>query len=214
MNDIKVIAFDCDGVLFDTKKANMTFYNQILSQFGMPDLTSEQFAYVQMHTIDAALRYLFDDDGLCKSAHAYRKKIGYFPFIKLMEIEPDLRSLLKKLRPKYKTAIATNRTDTIGSVLAEHNIEGYFDLVVSALDVTRPKPHPDLLVKVLTHFEIEPFQAVYIGDSELDEMAARAAGVRLIAYNNPRLSADYHIQRLKELNIILEGKTGDQQQDG
>lgn len=203
MNDIKVIAFDCDGVLFDTKKANMAFYNQILNQFGKPDLTSEQFAYVQMHTIDAALRHLFDDESICKRAHAYKKKIGYFPFIKLMEIEPDLKTLLKKLRQKYKTAIATNRTDTIGPVLAGHNLKGYFDLVVSALDVARPKPHPDLLVKILTYFEIEPFQAVYVGDSELDEAAAGAAGVPLIAYNNLSLSADYHIKSLKELEIIL-----------
>lgn len=214
MNDIQVIAFDCDGVLFDTKKANMTFYNQILNQFGMPDLTSKQFAYVHMHTIDASLRYLFDDESLCKSAHAYRKRIGYFPFIKLMKIEPDLKPSLKKLKPKYKTAIATNRTDTIGSVLAEHNLEGYFDLVVSARDVAHPKPHPDLLMKILTHFEIEPFQAVYIGDSELDEMASRAAGVFLIAYNNPHLSADYHIQSLKELEVILKDKTNDQSKDG
>jgi HAD superfamily hydrolase (TIGR01509 family) len=214
MNDIRVIAFDCDGVLFDTKKANMTFYNRILNQFGMPDLTSKQFAYVQMHTIDASLRYLFDDESLCKSAHAYRKKMGYFPFIKLMEIEPDLKPLLKKLRPEYKTAIATNRTDTIGSVLAEHNLEGYFDLVVSARDVARPKPHPDLLMKILTHFEIEPSQAVYIGDSELDETASKAAGVLLIAYNNPCLSADFHIRSLKELEVILKDKTNDQQKDG
>ena len=204
MNDIQVIAFDCDGVLFDTKKANMTFYNQILNQFGMPDLTSKQFAYVHMHTIDASLRYLLDDESLCKRAHAYREKIGYSPFIKLMEIEPELKPLLKKLRPKYKIAIATNRTNTMDSVLAEHNLESYFDLVVCARDVAHPKPHPDLLVKILTHFEIEPFQAVYIGDSELDEMASRAAGVFLIAYKNPHLSADYHIQSLKELEVILK----------
>ena len=29
MKNIKVVAFDCDGVMFDTMKANMAYYNQI-----------------------------------------------------------------------------------------------------------------------------------------------------------------------------------------
>ena len=45
---------------------------------------------------------------------------------------------------------------------------------------------------------------MYVGDTELDEMAAKGAGVALVAYNNPSLNADYHIQNLKELERFLE----------
>ena len=55
MEKIKVVAFDCDGVMFDTEKANKAFYNHILNQFGRPDMTPEQFAYASMHTAERCL---------------------------------------------------------------------------------------------------------------------------------------------------------------
>jgi len=205
MEPIKVVIFDCDGVMFDTAKANKAFYNQILFHFQMPELTSEQFAYTHMHTVDEAITYLFGDEEIRNTVQAYRKEMNYFPFIRYMEMEPDLIPVLKKLRSDdYKTSIATNRTDTMDRVLEEHGLEGYFDLVVSALDVERPKPYPDQLVKILKHFDIEPFQALYVGDSVLDEQAARAAGVPFAGFKNTKLSADFHIKSMQEIEDILE----------
>jgi phosphoglycolate phosphatase len=205
MNDIKVVAFDCDGVLFNTEKANKAYYNQILNHFGNPPMTPEQFAYAHMHTADESLAYLFDDAENLAAAQSYRKRMRYLKFIKYMIIEPDLKSLLDRLRPKYKTAIATNRSGTMDSVLIEHQLEGYFDLVVSVLEVAHPKPHPDPLLKILEYFKIKPHQAIYVGDSSVDEQAARSAGIPLVAYQNRSLSADFHIESLKEIEAILEG---------
>jgi HAD superfamily hydrolase (TIGR01509 family) len=205
MNDIKVVAFDCDGVLFNTEKANKAYYNQILKHFGKPPMTPEQFAYAHMHTADESLAYLFDDAESLAAAQSYRKGMQYLEFIKYMIIEPYLKPLLDRLRPKYKTAIATNRSDTMDSVLSEHQLEGYFDLVVSVLEVAHPKPHPDPLLKILEYFKIKPHQAIYVGDSSVDEQAAKSAGIPLIAYQNRSLSADFHIESLKEIEAILEG---------
>ena len=77
------------------------------------------------------------------------------------------------------------------------------NLVVTASDVLHPKPHPEVLFKILKHFDLEPFQTIYIGDSQVDEMAARAAAIPLVAYRNRELSADYHIDTLKELEELL-----------
>jgi HAD superfamily hydrolase (TIGR01509 family) len=120
-----------------------------------------------------------------------------------MKIEPGLKSLLGKIRPEYGTAVATNRSDTMQGIIAEHGLEGYFDIVVCALDVKNPKPHPESLIKIVEYFGIKPSQAIYVGDSVLDEMAAKAAGIPLVAYNNRDLSADYHIKNLKELEEML-----------
>ncbi|MBW2569317.1 MAG: HAD-IA family hydrolase [Deltaproteobacteria bacterium] len=204
MKNIKVVAFDCDGVMFDTVKANTAYYNSVLNHFGRPDMTPEQFAYSHMHTADDAMAYLFDDEKMLEAAQNYRKNMSYLPFLKYMEIESYLKPLLKKLRPKYRTAVATNRTDTMKRVIIEHTLEGCFDIVVTALDVKRPKPHPDELLKILEHFQIEPQQAIYVGDSELDVIAAKSAGIPIIAYNNKSLSANFHINSLKEIEDILE----------
>ena len=204
MKNIKVVVFDCDGVMFDTIEANTAYYNQILNHFGKPDLTPEQLVYSHMHTVDEALDNLFYDENSLKAAQTYRKNMSYLPFLKHMEIEPYLKPLLEWLRPEYKTAIATNRTDTMHRVLIEHGLEGYFDLVVSANDVQHPKPHPDQLIKILEYFKADSRQVIYIGDSQLDEMAAQAAGIPFVAYNNRALAAEFHIQSLKEIEGILE----------
>ncbi|OQW98569.1 MAG: hypothetical protein BWK74_04265 [Desulfobacteraceae bacterium A6] len=189
--------------MFDSVQANMDYYNSILEHFGKPLMTPEQFVHAHMHTANEVLANLFSDPEALEAALEFRKKMSYWPFIKDMKIEPGLKSLLEKIRPKYKTAIATNRSDTMQGIILEHGLEGFFDLVVCALDVKNPKPHPESLIKIVEHFGIKPSQALYVGDSVLDEMAAKAAGIPLVAYNNKDLSAEYHITNLKELEEML-----------
>lgn len=199
----QVLALDCDGVMFDTRKANSAYYNDILAAFGRPPMTSDQYAYAQMQTVDRAIAYLFEDEASQAAAHAFRKKNGYDPYIPLMEMEPDLIRLLDRYRGRLHLAVATNRSDTMGKVLKVHGLENYFDLVVTALDVAHPKPHPEPLTRILEHFRALPEQMLYVGDSPLDELTARAAGVPLAAYGNPDLDGDYHITRLSQLEEIL-----------
>lgn len=200
---IKVVAFDCDGVMFDSSQANQAYYNHLLEHFGLPAMTPKQFEYVHMHTVDDSLACIFKDEATREAAQAYRRQLGYQPFLKFMQMEPGLVPLLETLRPRYKTAVATNRTDTMARVLTDNRIDHLFDLVVCALDVTFPKPHPDALNKVADHFAVRPEAVLYVGDSEVDEMAARAAGMPFVAYRNQSLAADHHIRHLSEITGLL-----------
>jgi HAD superfamily hydrolase (TIGR01509 family) len=206
LNVVKVVIFDCDGVMFDSKKANEQYYNHILVRFGKPRMDREQCKYVHMNTADQSLAYLFMNDPRLEQALAYRQQIDYFPFIPMMKMEPYLKPLLDYLRPAYKTAVSTNRSDTMNRVLAHHGLEGHFDIVVSSLDVERPKPDPEPLMKILNHFGFSPEEAIYIGDSEIDELAAKAASIPLVAYKNQSLSAAYHVKHFKEIEALLESK--------
>jgi phosphoglycolate phosphatase len=203
--EVKAVVFDCDGVMFDTVKANTAYYDHILRHFGKSAMTPEQFTYIHMHTVDQALAFLFDDAAQLAEARDFRKQMSYLPFLQFMEIEPGLKPLLRRLKPHYLTAVATNRTDTMNRVLRSHGLEDAFDLVVTALDVVRPKPHPDQLNKILDHFALAPEQAVFIGDSELDAASAKAAGVAFVAYANRRLAADFHIDHLLQVEAFLDG---------
>ena len=203
MKNVKVVAFDCDGVMFDTAQANRAYYSHILQQFGKPAVTEKQFEFINMHTVSEAMAYLFPEEAALAAAMNFRKSMDYRPYLKYLRVEPHLVSLLEKLRPHLKTAIATNRTDTMNRLLAEFELDGYFDLVVTSSDVSRPKPHPDVLLKILDYFDLAPFQTIYIGDSRLDELAARAAQIPLVAYRNRELSSNYHIDTLKELEALL-----------
>ncbi|MCF8095694.1 MAG: HAD family hydrolase [Desulfobacteraceae bacterium] len=207
MAELKVIAFDCDGVMFDTETANRTYYNDILAHLGKPPMTGQQFSYCQMHTADQAVAYLFPDKDEFARAQTFRRKRGYTPYIKYMKIAPDLVELLSWCGAGLKTAVATNRSDTMSRVLEEHGLEKYFDLVVTALDVENPKPHPEQLIKIMEYFRVRAEQVLYIGDSLVDEQAARAAGVVLAACCNPSLAADYHIERLAEIKAIADTRS-------
>ena len=203
LSKLKVVIFDCDGVMFDSKEANEAYYNHILERFGKPKMDARQSEYVHMNTASRSVAYLFGGDPQVEQAHAYREELSYSPFIPMMRMEPYLRTLLEQLRISYKTAIATNRSNTMNQVLEEHGLKGYFDLVVSSLDVPEPKPAPDALLKILIHFELSPSEAIYIGDSRIDEMTAKAAGIPLIAYKNRNLSATYHVDGFNDVEVLL-----------
>ena len=125
--------------------------------------------------------------------------MSYVPFIGDMRMAPDPVPLLNRLRPHCRTAIATNRSDTMDRVLEVFDLTALFDMVVCAHDVPRPKPAPDPLIHILDAFGIAPGRALFIGDSSVD---ARTAAVPFAAYANPALTADYHIRRLSEVGGI------------
>ena len=203
MKNIECVAFDCDGVMFDTAQANRIYYSSVLQHFGRPALSEDQFRYVHMHTVHESMAYLFPDANTLEAAHEFRQTVDYRKYLSYLTVEPHLVSLLEKLRPQIKTAIATNRSDTMEQLLAQFELDGYFDLIVTSSDVEKPKPHPDELFKILEYFNLAPHQVVYIGDSQVDELAARAAQMPLVAYRNQQLDAEYHIDSLGELEELL-----------
>lgn len=203
MNSVRIVIFDCDGVMFDTAGINKAYYNRVLAHMGRPEMTDEEFAYVHAHTGDESIAYLFKDPESFRAAQAFRTTMNYMEFIPDMEIEPHLKPLMKALRPRYKTAIVTNRTDTMPAIMSEYDLKNDFDMVVTAWDVERPKPDPEGLIKVLDHFRLSPDEAIYVGDTHVDEAASAAAGITFVAYGNPSLSAAYHIRNLGEIRKIV-----------
>jgi phosphoglycolate phosphatase len=195
----RLVIFDCDGVLFESREANRAFYNRLLTRFGNPPLSEKALDYVHMHTVYEAVDFLFPAEEERLASHVYRQDLDPEPFIRLMVEEPGVKEFLIFLRPAVKTAICTNRTTTIGQVLSLHGLSECFDLVISALDVACPKPHPESLNKIIAHFQVRPEEAVYIGDSVVDAEAARRAGIPLIAYKNPGIEADLHVSSFRDL---------------
>jgi HAD superfamily hydrolase (TIGR01549 family) len=189
--------------MFDSRQANINFYNHILSYFGLPPMNGEDIKFVHMNTAVESLNHIFKDSPYLDEAQEYRLRLDYIPFIKDMIMEPGLKEILDFLKPDYGLAVATNRSNTIGKVLEVNGLTAYFDIVVSSLDVENPKPHPEPIFKILDFFGIEPRECFYVGDSEVDFEVCQAAGVPLIAYKNKDLKADIHVESLSEIKEIL-----------
>lgn len=199
-----VVAFDCDGVMFDSRQSNINYYNHVRHHFNLPSLVEDEISYVHMHTGDESIKYIFKETEFTDQALEYRKKMDYRSFISDMILEPDLKELLKTLKPKVGLAVATNRSSTIGDVLTAYELGQYFDIVVNSLDVDHPKPHPESIFKILKFFQVDQSHCIYIGDSPIDYQTARAAKVIFVSYQNPELKADFQVRRLRELLAVMK----------
>jgi HAD superfamily hydrolase (TIGR01549 family) len=166
-------------------------------------MSESDLDYVHMHTAGESITFLFGENQLRDAVLTYTQTLDYTLFIRLMEKEPGLIDLLESIRPGIKTAISTNRSTTIGQVLKTFALDPYFDLVISSLDVSRPKPDPESVIKIMNFFQVGPEQCLYIGDSEVDAQTADRAGVVFVAYKNLSLPADFHIQGFSELKEYL-----------
>ncbi|MCJ7748103.1 MAG: HAD family hydrolase, partial [Desulfobacterales bacterium] len=79
----------------------------------------------------------------------------------------------------------------------------FFDMVVTALDVKNPKPHPESIEKILQKFNLNKEEAVFIGDSEVDQQTAKSSGITFIAYKNREILNDAFIESHLELLNFL-----------
>lgn len=203
MTALKLVIFDCDGVMFDSKNANRVYYNHMLEKFGHPPMDAAELDYVHMHHVMDSVRHIFRNypDDL-EAADAFRKGLDYTPYLQHMIMEPDLPEFLAFLRPDYKTAISTNRTSTMHPVLQMFRLADLFDKVVTAFDVAQPKPHPEALHQILAHFQCSVAESIYIGDSQVDREHTEAVGMRLIAFKNRELSAEYHVSSFMEISRL------------
>jgi phosphoglycolate phosphatase len=201
---ITVIALDCDGVLFDSREANIQFYSHIMEQVGRPPVRPDQQEYIHMHPVRESLLYLIGNDADdFDRAYTYFKKIDFGPFNGYLRREPGLIEFLEQAHTHFSTALATNRTISTLELLRQYDLSKYFDIVVSASDVQHPKPHPEIMERILSRFGADPRQVLYIGDSKVDETLAEATGVIFVGYKNPGLTADLHITHFRELNSLF-----------
>ncbi len=192
---IKVIVFDCDGVMFDSKPANQRYYNQLLDHFGKPPMDSDELAYVHSHSVTDGITHIFRNhqDVTMTSIDTYRKGLDYKEFIPYFAIEPDLKDFLQTVKGSYKLAISTNRYDTMDLLLETFDLSVFFGKVMTAANARRPKPAPDAMLEILEYYGVKAEEAILIGDSEVDQLHAKASGTTLVAFKNKELDTPYHI---------------------
>ena len=184
MSRIEGIIFDCDGVLFESKAANLAYYNCIMEKFSYPLVTKDQQQRAHLcHTASSAdvLAELLEVADL-HLALEYAASLDYRDFIPHMQPEPYLDVVLRKLSAKYPLAVATNRGTSVEAILSHFGIEEFFKVIVTSRDVVKPKPAPDMLLLASERLGVEPQHCLFIGDSELDQRAAAGANIRFVGY--------------------------------
>lgn len=200
---LKLVILDCDGVLFDSLRSNVAFYNSILEKMGEPRLNLESEKLCHVYSTPQLFAHLFpDSQDKYRLAMKIAHEIDYIPFLDYMDPEPGLDDVLNTLGARYRLALATNRGKSAEPLLKRFGLVHTFKTISTILDVAHPKPEPDLLLHCLDRTGLRPFEAVYVGDMENDLLAAEAAGVPFILKGNI-IEHTLCIQHLAELPVFL-----------
>jgi len=170
--------FDFDGVLADTMEPHFVCYKQALEEIGVPIIKERFYSQAGMTSIEQ-IRYFCDLAGVEADHHAvYARKRELFQD-HLLEAEPipcniELLGILKK--SGCKTAIATGSSrQSVEPVIKLFELE--INALVTAEDVTRGKPNPDLFLLAAEKLGVLPGDCVVVEDSDAGVAAARAAGM-------------------------------------
>ncbi len=203
MNILKLLIFDCDGVIFDSKLANIRFYNYILKKISRHPLLPEEVEYVHMHTVWEALEYLLRDfPEKLNLAKKIAMETSYDLFFNYLVLEKGVKEFLEWAQNYFYIALCTNRTTSTESVLEHFSLKNFFDYIMSALHI--PKSDPKALLCILDTLKVKNNETLYIGDSEVDQSLCKKCGVKLVAYKNPKLKADFYVNNYYELKNLIE----------
>jgi HAD superfamily hydrolase (TIGR01509 family) len=193
----KVVIYDCDGVILDSMESNYVFYNKVMEYLGRPavdrnDLDAQRVLHT--YSFNNVMEYFFAGDSRKEEAFQFARTIRYHDLMPYMRMEDGFIAALDQLRGSTSLAICTNRASSMDMILEDFGLSGYFEYVMTASQVTHPKPHPEPLLKVLEHFGIAGHEALFIGDGEVDMQSAKAASVPFISYKSdlPSLARIQH----------------------
>ena len=198
---LKLVVFDCDGVMFSSLEANRVYYNHLLKTFGCSEMDEGELQYVHTQNVTNSVQHIFRNHTHINMDEVtrYRTSLDYAQFLKHMIMEPDLLEFLQVIKPSYRTAISTNRTNTMDMILDSFALRPWFDMVVTASDTPRPKPAPDALHMILDNFQVTPDEVIFIGDSTVDRDHCAGVGIDLIGFKNPALEAKYHVESFMDI---------------
>ena len=219
----KAVIFDWDGTLADTKKVVVESFQRVLTQIGC--IVTDEFLERRIGT---GTRKMLEDS-LNKCNITFNNKMLEGLAEKKITLQTELSasvtlfegatSLLDALYGRVKIALATmSSRPVIDKLLSEKKIKKYFKTIVTATEISKPKPHPEIFLLAAAKLNIPPQHCVVIEDSIFGVKASKKAKMKCIAIpsgaytkkelqkEKPDLLIDSLTQTDKILNFILREK--------
>ena len=201
---IRLCIFDLDGVICNTAKYHYLAWKELADDlhipFNMQD--NERLKGVsRMASLDIILS-LGNQENIPKEeklAMAERKNTRYVEMISKMErneILPGVESFLKELR-KQGIKIALGSASKNTSIIMDRlNLREAFDYIVDGTMIVNTKPDPEVFIKSMEYYGLEPEECLVFEDAAAGVEAAHRGGMRCVGIGNKvdLPEADYLIQ--------------------
>jgi phosphoglycolate phosphatase len=214
---IKLIIFDLDGTLVNTSADITAALNHAVAPYGIPPISVAE----TITLVGEGARALIDKVLRAKAPHidpstVLKAFIAYYAdhMADRAVPYPGAAEVLAALS-QVKKAVVSNKMEALSvGVLDALGLLHYFDYVSGGDTSAEKKPSAVPILDVLSRFALQPAEALLVGDSIYDMLAARASGVRSVAalygFGSPGFSegADFTIGRLGELVDIVKRLNG------
>lgn len=183
----KLIIFDLDGVLIDSKEVHFNALNLALKSINDKYVISaeEQENIYEGMTTKSKLDVLTHTKGLPKELHSYIWKLKQEYSSKMFEnlgVDEDLVSIFRYLNDHgFMVAVASNSIrQTLTNCLQSLGIWKYIEVSLSNEDVSNPKPNPEIYNKVMAMLNVSPKNTIIFEDSCIGQQAAMESGACLV----------------------------------
>ena len=205
----KLVIFDLDGVLIESREMHYQSLNQALYELDPKYVISREdhlSSYDGLNTT-RKLEMLAEYKGLEKKYFDQvwqNKQKATFELIKQFPANPKLQDLFRLIRSHgIQIAVASNSIrESVKLALLSTGVMEFVDYYVSNEDVKHAKPFPEMYWRCMTALKALPKHTVIIEDSHLGRQAAVDSGAYLIPVTN---SYDLTIDKVNEALDILNG---------
>jgi HAD superfamily hydrolase (TIGR01509 family) len=203
---VKLVIFDLDGVLVDTKNLHFDALNMSLENEYKISWNEHLSVYDGLKT-QQKLDMLTQQKGLPielhKSIWETKQKIT-LELLKSIEPNEFITSTMVKLSEDgYKIAVCSNSIrKTVLTVLSKLNIIEYIDFILSNEDVKNPKPHPEMYWKTISMMSVLPEETLIIEDSPYGLLAASRSKSHILRVKNPgEVNVESIYKKLEEIEM-------------
>lgn len=176
------VIFDCDGTLADTMPLHYRAWCETLAAFGAE--MSEALFYELGGVPSVRIAEILNERGgytLAAEATAADKEARYELLLPQCRPVAKVVALVRAYRGTYPLAVASGGIRRLVlKTLDGLEIRDCFDAVLTAEDVERGKPEPDLFLAAAARLGVRPERCVVYEDSDLGLEAARRAGMQFV----------------------------------
>ena len=213
LSSVHALIFDLDGTLIDSKQDLIYSVNAMLREFGRGELAEETISgYIGHGAPQLVARALGDE---CPERDRQRALQFFLSYYELHKMDstcayPGVAETLEKLQ-SVPMAVLTNKPVRISvRILDAMRLSKYFRAIYGGNSFETKKPDPLGARTILHELEVEPQEALLVGDSEVDVQTARNAGTLAAAVNygfgvhdRGVYPADIYLDRFGELATLL-----------
>lgn len=187
LKQVKCVIFDLDGVIVNSLDFWKKTENNLLLKLGIIGDITDFKSTASMSTKDA-IAYWCKKNSVKMEDVQEMERCVIDEMIRLIQstecINTEIKLWINKLKADdYLLGLATNSPrEIVNVVLEKAQLQNIFDVVVTADDVEKVKPNPEIYLKTSRLLHLNPMECLVIEDSDFGILAAKRAGMYVLKY--------------------------------